>query len=83
MFFDKIRLLYFIAAFAVGLLVTYLTAPAPTIVVKFPSPYNSGQITYKDKANNCYKYSATKSECPADPSLIKKQPLELEDFKNK
>lgn len=82
MFFDKIKFVYFIAAFAFGLLLTYLTSPKPEIVVKFPSIFNAGKITYKDKANNCYKYDATKSECPADPSLIKKQPLSLEEFKH-
>jgi hypothetical protein len=81
MFFDKIKIIYFIAAFAFGLFLTYITSPKPNIVIKFPTPSNSGKITYKDKANNCYKYEASKLECPADSSLIKKQPLALEDFK--
>jgi hypothetical protein len=81
MFFDKIRLVYFIAAFAIGLLATYLTTTKPEIIVKFPSPYNTGKVIYKDKANNCYKYSASKEQCPVDSSMIKKQPLNLEEFK--
>jgi hypothetical protein len=81
MFFDRIKLVYFICAFAFGLFLTYISAPAPEIVIKFPSPYNSGKITYKDKSNTCYKYEAIKSQCPMDQSLIKKQPLNLEEFK--
>lgn len=48
--------------------------------MKFPSPYNAGNITYKDKGSNCYKYEATKTECPKDKGLIKEQPIH-EDFK--
>ena len=83
MFFDKIKPLYFILAFAIGLLLCYVTSPKPDIIVKFPTPFNSGKITYKDKSNNCYKYAASKETCPTDKNLIKDQPLSLEDFTNK
>lgn len=81
MLFDKIHPLYFFLAFAVGLFACYLSAPKPEVIMKFPSPYNSGNITYKDKTNGCYKYKATKEACPTDKSLIKDQPVALEDFK--
>jgi len=82
MFFDKIIPLYFFIAFAIGLLICYTTNPKPEVVVKFPSPYNAGQVVYKDKADQCYKYSASKVACPRDQSLIKEQPIQ-EDFANK
>ena len=82
MLFDKIRPLYFFAAFAFGLFLCYIYTPKPEVVMKFPSPYNAGNITYKDKGSNCYKYEATKSECPKDKALIKDQPVH-EDFKAK
>lgn len=82
MFFDKIHPLYFFIAFAVGLMLCYVTNPKPDVVVKFPSPYNAGQVIYKDKANQCYKYQADKVSCPADKKLIKPQPIQ-EDFKAK
>ena len=75
-----ISIAYFIAAFCVGILYVYLIAPAPQVVLKFPSPYNAGRITYKDKANNCYQYKAEKQDsCPNDKALIKPQPI-IEDF---
>ena len=77
--FERINLFYFLLAFAVGLFFCYVTSPKPELVLKFPSPYNAGKITYHDKANNCYKYKADKVECPADKKAIKDQPL-LEDF---
>lgn len=75
MFFDKINPLYFILAFAVGLLYCYITKPKPTVIVKFPSPVNSGKVTYKKEDGSCYKYKADKDTCPADKSLIKAQPI--------
>lgn len=69
--FGHIRPLYFFAAFAVGLLFCYVMAPAPKIVVKFPTPYNVHETVYVDKAENCYKYSAEKVACPIDKSIIR------------
>jgi len=75
MFFDKIRPLYFFLAFAIGILYCYIVSPKPQLIMKFPSPYNAGKITYTDKADNCYKYKADKVDCPTDPSVIKDQPI--------
>lgn len=79
MFLDKINPFYFFLAFAVGLLFCYISTPKPEVVLKFPSPYNAGKVTYTDKANSCYKYKAEKVECPANKAMIKDQPI-LEDF---
>ena len=80
MFLDKIHPFYFFLAFAIGLMYCYVTKPRPELVLKFPSPYNAGKITYSDKAENCYKYRADKVNCPTDKNAIKDQPI-LEDFK--
>jgi hypothetical protein len=76
----KIRPLYFFAAFSIGLFMCYIMAPAPEVVVKFPSPYNAGRVVYKDKADTCFKYNASKVSCPLDKSAIKAQPV-MEDFR--
>lgn len=71
-----IKPLYFFIAFAIGLLFVCFTSPPPEIVMKFPSPYNSGKVKYKDEMTDaCYVYTAEASACPADESLIKQQPL--------
>jgi hypothetical protein len=76
MLFGRIRPLWFFGAFALGLLVCYLLAPTPEVVVKFPSPYNAGHVVYKDKADNCFKFDASKVACPRDRALIKPQPIQ-------
>lgn len=76
---NKIHPLYFIIAFAVGLMYCYLTHPKPEIVVKFPSPYNAGQVIYKGEDDSCFKYHADKVACPLDKGLIKPQPVHGSD----
>lgn len=71
---SKVHPFYFIIAFAVGLLFCYITHPKPNVVVKFPSPYNAGQVTYKSD-DSCYKYKAERVSCPVDKNLIKPQPV--------
>lgn len=75
---SNIRPLYFFISFAIGLLLVYLIQPSPKVVVKFPSPYNAGNITYKDSNDSCYKFDAVKVACDEKPT--KPQPL-FEDFK--
>lgn len=66
---------YFLIALCVGLLYTYVSAPPPHIVVKYPTPYNAGKISYVDDAGVCYKYKVEPKQCPADPTKIKKMPI--------
>jgi hypothetical protein len=76
----RINLFYFVVSFSLGMLVVYLSTPPPEVIVKFPSPYNVGNVVYTDKADTCYKYTAKDVACPFDKSLIKPQPIQ-EDFK--
>ena len=75
MLLGRIRPLYFFVAFAVGLLACYLIQPSKEVVVKFPSPYNAGQVVYTDKAAGCFKFNADRVECPKDKAKVKPQPL--------
>jgi hypothetical protein len=77
----RINLTYFVTAFAVCLLVIYTFTPPPQVVVKFPSPYNAGKVTYRDTSNTCFKYRAEKESCPTDKSKLREQPI-TEDFNN-
>lgn len=82
MIFDFINLKYFIAAFALGILVVYTTTPPPEIIIKYPTPGNAGKIIYKDDAGVCYKYKASEVPCPEDTSTIEVQPLQHVEKKN-
>ncbi len=61
----------FLLSFGLGILFIYFTTPPSKIVLKFPSPYNAGKIVYRDKANDCFIFEATKVPCPKN---AKKQP---------
>ena len=76
MIFDFLDIRYFIASFAFGMLIIYTTTPQPEIIIKYPTPENSGKIIYKDDAGVCYKYRAEEIECPKDKSKIKIQELQ-------
>jgi hypothetical protein len=81
----RLRLTWMVGAFAVGILFTYLLAPAPRVVVKFPSPYNAGKVLYRTEDDSCFMYRADAMKCPAggssgDEATVKPQPLLLEDF---
>ena len=63
---------YFLVALCVGLFYTYITAPTPRIVIKYPTPFNVGKVTYVDQGGVCYRYQMKKVDCPTDKSKIKK-----------
>lgn len=71
----RFSIVAFIAAFVVGMLYVYVTAPPVKYVVTYPTPYNVGDVVYKDAANTCFVFDADRTECPSDKSKIKKQPI--------
>jgi len=66
---------WFLMALGVGLLYTYVTAPPPEIIFKYPTPHNN--ITYTDIAGVCYKYKVSPATCPQDKRKIKAMPLQV------
>jgi hypothetical protein len=61
----------FILGFLVGIIYVFIASPDITSAVTYPTPYNAGKIIYKDAANNCFTYVATKVMCPSKNSGIK------------
>ena len=53
----------FIISLAIGLLYVYLTIPAKKVVFVYPTPDNTDDVQYIDKANNCHKYKYTEVSC--------------------
>lgn len=62
---------YFLLSLFIGMLIVYLTVPAPDVIIMYPTPENAGKIIYQDAAKNCYKYQADAVECPANEKEIK------------
>lgn len=78
---SKLSPFYFFISFAIGLFFVYILTPPPSVIVKFPSPYNAGKITYRDTSDTCYVYKADRVECPIDKSKVRAQPV-YEDYNN-
>ena len=76
MFFKFISLKIFLISLAMGLLFVYLSQPTPSIIYVYPTPQNAGNITYKDKADNCFTFQANEIKCPTDRSKLKTIPLQ-------
>lgn len=75
------ELMIFIGAFCIGLIIVALSEPRPEVIVRWPTPKNTGLVTYLDRASNCYKYSHKEVSCEqgADPIPIQ----DGEGFKTK
>jgi len=57
---------YFLVAFCVGMFLVYITVPTPEVIIRYPTPQNSGKLMYKDSADMCYVYDAKKVQCSKD-----------------
>jgi hypothetical protein len=76
MFFKFISLKVFLISLAIGLLFVYLSNPEPTVIYVYPTPDNVDKITYKDKAQNCFKFNSKEVSCPTNKKDIKTIPLQ-------
>jgi hypothetical protein len=59
----KFNIVAFISAFAIGILFVYLSSPKQKIIIKYPTPYNSNKIVYKNENDMCYKYDVEEIKC--------------------
>jgi len=66
----------FIISLAIGLFFVYITKPDPTIIYVYPSPNNSSNVQYVDKADNVFSFDYNKVKCPSDESEIKEIPVQ-------
>jgi len=75
-FLEFLSFPYFIGAFALGIVLCLILAPAPHVVMRFPSPHNAGKVTYQDDGGGqgshegCYRFQAERAECPSDPTRV-------------
>lgn len=72
----KLNILAFILSFAIGIFFIYTTLPDQHKIMVYPSPDNVDHIQYKDKADNCFTFQQTKTQCPADKASIMKVPIQ-------
>lgn len=66
----------FIISLALGLLFVYLTEGPKKIIYVYPTPSNVDKLTYKDEADNCFKYKSNKVTCPENKNDITELPIQ-------
>ena len=66
----------FLISLAIGLFFIYAFGPEEKKVFLYPNPQNILNTIYKDKADQCFKYSSSEVTCPTDKSLIQKVPMQ-------
>ena len=81
-FLDKyLSLKHFFISFFIGMFIVYITVPLPEIIIRYPTPNNSGSIIYKDNADVCYVYDSNEITCPK--SGVINTPLQIINNKDK
>jgi hypothetical protein len=74
---NQINLFYFLLSLFIGLFVVYSFSPKVEIIYKYPTPENCKNNIYKDISDNCYKYVSKEVDCPNNPKLIEKIPIQI------
>ena len=61
----------FILSLAVGLFLVYISMPPSQIIYVYPNPDNEDKIMFKDKADNCFRFTSSEVKCPSDDKKIR------------
>lgn len=70
MFLKLINVPLFLISLSIGFFVTYITHKQKVIYV-YPNPDNEHKILFEDRAENCYKFTPKKVNCPTDSNKIR------------
>jgi hypothetical protein len=60
---EYINIYIFLVSLCIGLLYTYFITPEPLVVVKYPTPFNVGNVIYTDNTGTCYRYNIERTKC--------------------
>lgn len=61
----------FILSLSVGIFLVYISAPPSQIIYVYPNPDNEDKIMFKDKVDNCFRFTSTEVKCPSDAKKIR------------
>jgi len=61
---NNIDTFWFLISLSIGLLLVYCSTPLPEVIIKYPTPYNSHDMVFKDDVDNCYKFNTDIVNCP-------------------
>lgn len=71
----------FIISLAIGLFLSYITAPNPGVIYVYPNPDNIDKIQFKDEGGTCFGFKANEVKCPNDDKLVRKYPMQTFETK--
>ena len=74
--FDYINLKIFLISLALGIFAVYVTGTDLKVVHIYPQPDNISKVQYKDKAGQCFEYSANEVSCPSMPFSTSTIPIQ-------
>ena len=61
----------FILSLALGIFVVYISLPPSQVIYVYPNPDNDDKIMFKDKADNCFRFTSKEVKCPKDENKIR------------
>lgn len=66
----KVDFFYVFYGFLCGLVLIGLFHKKDKVIIQYPTPFNVGKITYKDRNNKCFKYKAFRTSCLKNNQII-------------
>ena len=61
----------FILSLAIGIFVVYISQPPTQVIYVSPNPENEDRVLFKDKADNCFRFTSKEVKCPNDDKQIR------------
>ncbi len=61
----------FILSLAIGIFVVYISQPPTQVIYVYPNPENEDRVLFKDKADNCFRFTSKEVLCPNDDKQIR------------
>ena len=75
-FFNKLQLLPLLLGLFLGMFFVYILKPTASVVYKYPTMDNAGNVVYKDRNGVCFKYHADTVDCNKNEGRIVAFPLQ-------
>jgi hypothetical protein len=66
----------FLLGIVVGIFLVCMLRPEQKVVLRYPTPENVGNTTYRDGNSVCYKYTSEEVSCDAEKSKVREYPVQ-------
>lgn len=73
---NHFRIIPFLVGVFIGFVGIYLMKPSDKTVLKYPTPENVNNITYRDQNGICYSYKVDEVDCDKNQGTLSEYPLQ-------